>query len=91
MTGQGGTGEDLTLLKVNLTPRATAALHAAARMTDDTNTDVVNIAVMLYAQIVEAGIESYSGGTVLREWPSFDMDETLRIAVRTTRKWWQRW
>jgi hypothetical protein len=45
----------LTRLTVNLTPRAQSAMHAAARMLDQTNTDTVCIALMVYAQLVEMG------------------------------------
>lgn len=46
---------DLTRLTVNLTPAAASALEDAARRTGDTRTDTVNIALMLYAQLVEMG------------------------------------
>lgn len=82
----------LTKLTVNLTPNAAAALHAAAEIMDDTKTDTVNLAVMLYAQLVQGGIRSYYKRTVRFAWPDWDADETLRIAVRSRpRRWWQRW
>ncbi len=45
----------LTRYTVNLTTAAWSALEAAAHRTEDSRTDIVNIAVMLYAQLVEAG------------------------------------
>lgn len=46
---------DLTRLTVNLTPKAATALEDVARRTGETRTDLTNIAVMLYAQLVELG------------------------------------
>ncbi len=45
--------DDLTLARVNLTPRAVAAIGAAEGMTGMDRTDVVNRAVQVYAALVE--------------------------------------
>ena len=43
--------EDLTRLTVNLTPRAAAAMDAAAERLGDTKTDTVNRALIIYESL----------------------------------------
>jgi hypothetical protein len=46
---QGSGGNSVTKLTVNITPRATAALDAAATANGETKTNVVNRAIQAYA------------------------------------------
>lgn len=86
MTGESGPGPtDLSRLTVNLTPRARAAMHAAAQMLDDSNTDVVNVALMLYAQLVEMG--QHEG--VYRV--TADSIDGRPLYLKVSRQPWRRW
>ncbi len=52
--GRGG----LDRITVNLTPRTSAALDLAVKLTDDTKTDTINRAIQIYAyleQVIRAG------------------------------------
>jgi hypothetical protein len=88
MTGQDSTG-DLTRLTVNLTPRATAAMHAAGQMLGVSNTDTVNISLMLLAQVT--GIATLHEGAYWAEYPDFDERGSVWLLVTRERPKKRRW
>jgi hypothetical protein len=88
VTGQGGTGEDLTLLKVNLTPEARSALERAAALTGETRTDVVNRALLLLAGV--ADIAANHEGDYWVGYPDWDARGGVWLLVsrqRPKRRW----
>lgn len=96
MSGIGSSGpeprEDLTRLTVNLTRPARAALDKAVALHGDTNTDVVNYALMLYVQVVD--IAANHEGSYWVQCPQFDDmgDVWLLVArQRPKRRRWSLW
>jgi hypothetical protein len=65
------------ILRVQLTARSNTALHHAAEMMGDTETDTINRALQLYAQLAQA-VED--GGRVLIAMP--DEDEATDLGLR---------
>jgi hypothetical protein len=80
------TERNATQLTVNLVPKALDALKAAADQTGDTQTDTVNVALQVYARIIQAHDEG-RGSAVLR-WTA---TPGARVVVEVNRRpWWQR-
>jgi hypothetical protein len=83
----------LTETTVNLTPRAVSAMHAAAQMLGDSQTDVVCIALMTYAQLVEMGQHDGVYRVVVPD--IGDRPLYLRVSrapfeTPQKKRWWQR-
>jgi hypothetical protein len=89
VTGQGGTGEDLTLLKVNLTPAARSALEKVAALTDSGLTDTVNRALLLFSEV--ADIAANHEGAYWSVYPDFDARGAVWLLVTRDRPKKRRW
>lgn len=77
----------LTRLTVNLTPPAAAALAAAADQTRDSPTDTLNLAVLVYARIVQAHDEGRGRAElIMHEAPG----GPCHIDINR-RPWWRFW
>lgn len=77
--------DDLTRLTVNLTPAAASALEECGLRTDLSRTDIVNIAVMLFAQIAELAEHE---GVYRTEWPDLG---GRPLYLKVSRQPWGRW